>query len=373
MSDKRDFYEVLGVARDASQADIKRSYRKLAMQHHPDRNPDDDTAESKFKEAAEAYDVLGNEEKRAQYNQFGHQAFAQGGGYQGQRFSTMEDVFSAFGDMFSGGGGGGGGRRSQSRRGPAPGRDLRIVLDLTLEEISTGVTRTVALKRFEYCKPCKGSGGEDGSEKVTCNTCAGRGQVQRNQGFFTMAATCPTCRGAGQKIDKPCNSCHGAGKSQEKNEVEIRIPVGLEEGVQLRITGEGDVGEKNAPRGDLYCVIREKQHKIFQRSGPDLMTEVPCSFTTLALGEKVEIPTLDGRVEMTIPAGTQTGKVLRLRGQGLPNMDAPGTGDLLVRVFIEVPTKINDRQKELLREFGEIEEEQSGNVSFFEKIANYFS
>ncbi|MCL4146176.1 UNVERIFIED_CONTAM: hypothetical protein GTU68_058713 [Idotea baltica] len=335
------------------------------MKYHPDQNQGDATAEAKFKEAAEAYDILGTAEKKAQYDQFGHQAFSQGGGFQ--------DIFGGgggggFGDIF-----GGGGRRGGGRRGPRPGRDLRIVLDLTLEEIAEGVTRTVALKRFEHCEPCDGSGGQDGAKKITCSTCGGRGQVQRNQGFFTLASPCPTCRGEGQTIEKPCTACRGSGKQQEKKEIEIRIPKGIEEGVQLRVSGQGDVGEKDAPRGDLYCVIREKQHKIFQRSGPDLMTEIPCSFTTLALGEKVEIPTLDSKVEMTIPAGTQTGKVLRLRGQGLPHMDSKGTGDLLVRVFIEVPTKLSDRQKELLREFADIEQESSGNKSFFEKIANYFS
>jgi molecular chaperone DnaJ len=373
MSDKRDYYEVLGLERNASQADIKRSYRKLAMKFHPDQNQGDEAAEARFKEAAEAYDVLGDDQKRAQYDQFGHQAFAQGGGFQGQRFSNMEDIFSAFGDIFGGGLGDifGGGRRG-GPRGARPGRDLRIVLDMTLEEVYTGVERTVALKRFEHCSTCDGSGGEDGAQKVSCSTCGGRGQVQRNQGFFTMASTCPTCRGEGQMVEKPCKACSGSGKHQVKKEIMIRIPAGIEEGVQLRVTGEGDVGDKNAPRGDLYCVIREKQHKIFQRSGPDMMTEVPCSFATLALGEKVEIPTLDGKIEMTIPPGTQTGKVLRLRGQGLPSMDGGGKGDLLVRVFIEVPTKLNSRQKELLQEFAEIEQEKSGDKSFFERIAKHF-
>jgi len=374
MSDKRDFYEVLGVERNASQADIKKAYRRLAMKFHPDQNQGDETAEAKFKEAAEAYDVIGDEQKRAQYDQFGHQAFAQGGGFQGARFHNMEDIFSAFGDIFGGGLGDiFGQRRGGGRRGPRAGRDLRIVLDLTLEEIAKGVERTVALKRYEFCETCEGSGGEDGAQKTTCSTCAGRGQVQRNQGFFTMATPCPTCRGAGQMIEKPCKSCQGNGKIQEKSEIELRIPAGIEEGVQLRVTGEGDVGEKGAPRGDLYCVIRERQHKIFQRSGPDLMTEIPCSFGTLSLGEKVEIPTLEGKIEMSIPAGTQTGKVLRLRGQGLPMMDSSGKGDLLVRVFVEIPKKLTDRQKELLQEFFEIEQENSGNKSFFEKIANYFS
>ena len=344
------------------------------MQHHPDQNQGDAESEAKFKEAAEAYDVVGDDEKRAQYDQFGHQAFAQGGGFQGARFSNMEDIFSAFGDIFGGGLGDiFGGRRGGGRRGPRAGRDLRIVLDLTLEEIETGIERTVALKRFEYCTLCEGSGGEDGAKPVTCTTCQGAGQVQRNQGFFTMSTPCPTCRGAGQMIEKPCKSCQGNGRTQKKSEILIRIPKGIEEGVQLRVAGEGDVGEKDAPRGNLYCVIRERQHKIFQRSGPDIMTEVPCSYVQLALGERVEIPTLKGKVEMTIPSGTQSGKVLRLRGQGLPSIDSHARGDLLVRVFVEVPTKLSDRQKELLKEFGEIEESSSEHKSFFEKIANYFS
>ncbi len=378
MSEKRDYYEVLGVERGADKAAIKKAYRKLAMKFHPDQNQGDKTAEAKFKEAAEAYDVLGDDQKRAQYDQFGHAAFSQGGGgFQGQRFSNMEDIFSAFGDIFGGGGGLGDlfgqQRRGGGRRGPRPGRDLRIVLDLTLEEIDTGVTRTVSLKRFEYCETCEGTGGEDGAKPTTCTTCKGHGQVQRSQGFFTMASPCPTCHGSGQVIDNPCKACSGQGRVQAKKEIEIRIPAGIEEGVQLRVTGEGDVGEKGAPRGDLYCVIRERQHKVFQRSGPDIMTEVPCSFPQLALGDKLEIPTLSAKVKLTIPPGTQSGKLLRLRGQGLPNMNGHGKGDLLVRVFIEVPTKLTDRQKELLAEFGDIELEQSGHKSFLDKITSYFS
>jgi len=375
MSQKRDYYEVLGVERNASQADIKKAYRKLAMKYHPDQNQGDKEAEASFKEAAEAYDVLGDDQKRAQFDQFGHAAFSQGGGFQGQRFSNLEDIFSAFGDIFGGGLGDlfGGGRRGGGRRGPRPGRDLRIVLDLTLEEIETGVERTVALKRFEHCQSCGGTGGEDGSKPVTCTTCGGRGQVQCSQGFFTMASPCPTCRGAGQSIDKPCRKCQGNGKIQEKSEIVIRIPAGIEEGVQLRVAGEGDAGDVGAPRGNIFCVIREQAHKVFQRSGPDLMTELPCGYTQLALGDRVEIPTLSGKVELSIPSGTQSGKVLRLRGQGLPSIDGRGRGDLLVRLFVEIPTKLTARQKELLEEFGEIESSESGHKSFFEKIANYFS
>ncbi len=372
MSDKRDYYEILGVEKNASEDEIKKAYRKLALKHHPDRNEGDKEAEQKFKDAAEAYDVLGDAEKRQKYDQFGHAAFGAGAGQGG--FSNMEDIFSAFGDIFGGGFGdifGGRGRRGP--RGPRPGRDLRIVLDLTLEEIDEGVTRTVSLKRYEHCDTCKGSGGEDGSGKTTCQTCGGRGQVQRSQGFFTMASTCPTCRGEGQVIEKPCKSCKGSGKQQEKSDVELRIPAGIEEGVQLRVSGQGDVGDPGAPRGDLYVVVREIEHKMFQRSGPDVMTEVPFSYAQLALGDKVEIPTLRGKVEMTIPPGTQSGKVFRLRDQGLPHMERRGRGDQLVRVFIEVPKKLTDRQKELLREFGEIESSESGNKSFFDKIASYFS
>ena len=376
MSDKRDYYEVLGLGRDASQDDIKRAYRKLAMKHHPDRNAGDKQAEVLFREAAEAYDVLGDEQKRAQYDQFGHAAFGQGGFGAGQRFSNIEDIFAAFGDVFGGGGGGifgdlFGGRRA--RRGPRAGRDLKIVLDLTLEEIDQGVQRTISLKRQEHCETCKGSGAKPGTSSTTCTTCAGRGQVHRSQGFFTMATTCHVCRGTGQVIESPCADCNGQRRRQVKSEVQINVPEGVEEGMRIRVAGEGDAGDPGAPRGDLYCVIRERDHKVFQRSGPDLITEVPVSFGQLSLGDKVEIPTLRGRAEMAIPPGTESGKVFRLRGQGLPRVEGRGRGDQLVRVFVEVPRKLTDRQKELLREFEQIESEKSGSGSFFDKILNYFS
>ncbi|MFO1009339.1 MAG: molecular chaperone DnaJ [Planctomycetota bacterium] len=369
MADKRDYYEILGVQRGASEDEIKKAYRKAAMQFHPDRNPGDKEAEAKFKEAAEAYGVLSDAQKRAQYDQFGHQAFGAGGGFEGQRYTNMEDIFSAFGDVFGFGEMFGGRRRS----GPRAGNDLKIQLDLTLEEIDSGVERTVVLKRHESCKTCKGSGAKAGTGPTPCGTCGGRGQIHRNQGFFTVATACPRCHGAGQIIESPCASCRGAGKLQEKAEIQIQIPAGIQEGVRLRVTGEGDAGDPGAPRGDLYCIVREVEHRVFQREGADLLCEVPFSFTQLALGDKVEIPTLRGKAEMTIPAGTPSGKIFRLRGQGLPRLDGGGRGDQHVRVFIEVPTKLNDRQKQLLREFAELEAKNSGHKSFFEKITSYFS
>jgi molecular chaperone DnaJ len=375
MSDKRDYYEVLGVERNASPDEIKRAYRKLALKHHPDQNPGDKAAEAKFKEAAEAYDVLGDADKRARYDQFGHAAFAGGGAPGGGRFTNIEDIFEAFGDVFGGGGifgdiFGGGGRRG--RRGPAAGRDLKIVLDLTLEEIERGVQKTVSLKRQESCETCRGSGAKPGTSPVTCSTCGGRGQVHRSQGFFTMATTCPRCHGTGRTIESPCATCRGAGRVARNAEVRIDVPAGVEVGMRIRISEQGDAGEPGGPRGDLYVVVHEIEHKIFQRSGADLMTEVPFSFTQLALGDKVEIPTLKNRVEMAIPPGTQSGKVFRLRGQGLPVLNGGGRGDQLVRVFVETPRKLTERQKELLREFARIEDEKNGSKSFFDRIVDYF-
>ena len=384
MSDKRDYYEVLGVQKDADAKAIKSAYRKLAMKHHPDRNPGDAEAEAKLKEAAEAYEVLGNEEQRARYDRFGHQAFAgQGGGGWGHGFSNIEDIFAAFGDIFGGGGGGGGGMfgdlfgGGHGQRRQARGRDLRLALELTLEEIDTGVTRTIDLKRAESCTTCKGSGGKDGSQPVNCTTCGGRGQVMRRQGFFQMASPCPDCKGQGKVQQNPCGDCSGSGLISKKSEVEITIPAGVEDGMRLRIGGQGDAGPSGSPRGDLYFDIHEAEHKIFQRSGPDVITEVPFSFGQLALGASVEIPTLRGRVEMTVPKGTQTGKVFRLRKQGLPQVSADGTsgprGDQLVRVYVEIPKKLTTRQEELLKEFEGIEDEKGGKKNFFERLIDHFS
>ena len=375
MSQKRDYYEVLGVERGASQDEIKRAYRRMALKHHPDRNEGNPEAEERFKEAAEAYDVLSDAQKRQQYDQFGHAAFGPTGA-PGTRFTNIEDIFEAFGDIFGGGGifgdlFAGGGRRR--RGGPRPGRDLRIILDLSLGEIDQGVERVVELKRMDQCERCSGNGCEPGTGIATCPTCGGRGQVHRSQGFFTMAAPCQACGGRGQSPESRCRTCSGQGRVPHKSEIKIQIPAGIEEGVRLRVAGQGDQGDAGAPRGDLYCMIREREHRIFQRSGADLITEIPLSFAQMALGAAVEVPTLRGRAEMKIPAGTQSGKVFRVRGEGMPYMDSRGRGDQLVRVFIEVPTKLTDRQREILTEFGEIEEKTSGHKSLFEKIANYFN
>jgi len=374
VSEKRDYYDVLGVERNASKDEIKRAYRKLALKFHPDQNEGDADAEKRFKEAAEAYDVLGDPAKKEQFDNYGHAAFSQGGGPAG--FSNIEDIFAAFGDVFGRGGGGifgdlfGGGRRS----GRSPrGRDLKIVLDLTLEEIDQGVERTVGIKRQERCTPCNGSGAEAGTSPKQCTTCGGHGQVQRSQGFFTMASPCPTCRGAGQVIESPCKPCRGSGHIAKSSDVHLEVPRGVEDGMRIRVQGEGDAGPPGAPRGDLYCIVREHEHKVFQRNGPDLMTEIPVSFSQLALGDRVEIPTLKGRVELQITKGTQSGRVLRLRGQGISALNGRGTGDMLVRVFVQVPDKLTDRQVEILNEFQDIEEESNGSRSFFERIVEYFN
>lgn len=376
MSEKRDYYDILGVSRSTEGQAIKKAYRKLALKYHPDQNPDDAGAEAKFKEAAEAYDVLSDSKKKAQYDQFGHAAFSQGGQYGGPQYSNLEDIFSAFGDIFGGGGGGGfgdmfgGGRR---QRGPAKGRDLKIQLDLTLEEIDSGIKRTINLKRREHCETCAGAGAKKGTGKTTCATCGGRGQVARNAGFFQVASACPTCQGAGQVIKDPCSNCKGSGGRKESSEIEVEIPAGIEDGMRLVVRGAGDAGPKGGVRGDLYVLVREHEHKYFQRSGPDLVAELPFSFGQLTLGTKVEIPTLRGKVEMSIPAGTQTGKVFRLRGQGLPRLEASGRGDQLVRVYVEIPKKLSVDQKRLLEEFEVLEQEAHGKKNFFERIADHFS
>lgn len=352
---KRDYYEVLGVKRDAAEADIKKAYRRLAMKHHPDRNPDDKKSEEQFKEAKEAYEVLTDAKKKAVYDQFGHagvDAHAAGGrgpgGPGGAGFDPNDifgDIFGeAFGDIFSGGRRGGGQRVYR-------GADLRYGLGLTLEQAVAGDTVTITVPTLTSCEVCHGSGAKPGSQPVTCTTCGGRGQVRMQQGFFTVQQTCPRCRGKGTIISDPCNNCHGAGRVEKEKTLSVKIPAGVDNGDRIRLSGEGEAGPNGGPAGDLYVEISVESHEIFSRDGADLSCEVPVSFATAALGGEIEVPTLDGSVSLKIPAETQTGKVFRLRGKGVKPVRGGATGDLLCRVEIEVPVHLNKEQKELLKKF----------------------
>jgi molecular chaperone DnaJ len=353
---KRDYYEVLGVAKNASEADIKKAYRRLAMKHHPDRNPDDKGAEAKFKEANEAYEILSDAQKRAAYDQFGHAgvdpsaaAGARGaGGFYGAGAggASFADIFGdVFGDIF---GGGGGGRRGQ---GAYRGADLRYNLELTLEEAVRGTEVRIRVPTLETCETCHGSGAKAGTQASPCATCGGHGQVRMQQGFFSIQQTCPACRGSGKVIKSPCETCHGQGRTQATKTLSVKVPAGVDEGDQIRLSGEGEAGENKGPAGDLYVQVRLKPHPIFKRDGDDLHCEMPISFATAALGGEVEIPTLDGRASLKIPAGSQTSKVFRLRGKGVRNVRSGQVGDLYCHTSVETPVNLTKRQKELLEEF----------------------
>jgi len=346
---KRDYYEVLGVAKNASEAELKKAFKRLAMKFHPDRNPDDAEAEEKFKEAKEAYDVLSDDQKRAAYDQFGH-AGVQGGGGFGQGFgaggANFSDIFGdVFGDIFGAGRGGGGG--SRARRGA----DLRYNLDLTLEEAVKGTTVKIRVPSTVECDQCGGSGARKGTSVTTCTTCNGIGQVRMQQGFFSLQQTCPKCRGSGQIITDPCPNCHGQGRVQEQKTLSVKIPAGVDNGDRIRLSGEGEAGERGASPGDLYVQVSIKPHPIFERDENDLYCEVPIGFVTASLGGEMEVPTLDGRVKLKIPSETQTGKLFRLKGKGVKSVRGGLPGDLICRVVVETPVKLNAKQKELLKEF----------------------
>jgi molecular chaperone DnaJ len=367
---KRDYYEVLGVPREASEEDIKKAYRKLAFKLHPDRNPGSKEAETAFKEAAEAYEVLGSPDTKARYDQFGH-AGVDGSGVHG--FSNLNDIFSAFSDIFSGFGFGGG--QSARSAGPEQGRSLQVQLDLTLEEVRTGVKRKIALKRGELCEPCKGTGAEPGTRPESCKLCQGHGQVIQSQGFFSVRRACPECQGKGSVIRKRCRACDGQGLVRKSVEISVSVPAGVEDGAQLRVTGEGEASPEGGHRGHLYCQIRVREHKIFVRRGRDLLCEGRVSFTQAALGATLEIPTLEGKVGMNVPAGSQPGDVLRMRGLGLPDLHGRSAGDLLVRLQVEVPKKLTSREEEILKELAQIrgEEETRGTPKgIFTKIKQWF-
>ncbi|HEY9148214.1 MAG TPA: molecular chaperone DnaJ [Gammaproteobacteria bacterium] len=352
---KRDYYEVLGVQRNATEAEIKKAFKRLAMKYHPDRNPDDDEAKQKFGEAREAYDVLSDAQKRAAYDQFGHAGVEGGmgggpGGFGGGGASFSDIFGDVFGDIF--GGGRGGGQRVYR------GADLRYNLEISLEEAVAGTTVKIRIPTLVGCEECGGSGAKKGSSPTTCPTCHGHGQVRMQQGFFSVQQACPRCQGSGQIIDDPCQVCHGEGRVQKQKTLSVKVPPGVDNGDRIRLTGEGEAGENGGPAGDLYVQISVREHPIFTRDGNDLYCEVPISFTTAALGGELEVPTLDGRVKLKVPAESQSGKLFRLRGKGVKSVRSNHVGDLMCKVMVETPVNLTSKQKELLREF---EQSMAGN------------
>ena len=343
---KRDYYEVLEVTRSSSDTEIKSSYRRLAMKYHPDRNQGDELAEEKFKEAAEAYSVLADEQKRGLYDRFGHagvsSATGAGGGFDPSVFTGFEDILGGlFGDLF-----GGGGRRG----GPQRGADLRYDLEITFEESARGAETSIQIPRQEACETCHGSGSAPGSTATTCSACKGHGQVRFQQGFFTVARTCPQCRGAGKVITKPCTTCRGAGRVAHERKITVKIPPGISHGQQLRLQGEGEAGSAGGPPGHLYVVVHVHEHEFFRRDGLNLFCEIPVNFTTVTLGGDIHVPTLDGQETVKVPEGTQTGTTLRLKGKGMPDVNGRGRGDLFATVQVRTPKKLTKEQRQLIEQ-----------------------
>jgi len=360
---KRDYYEVLGVQKNASEAEIKKAFKRLAMKYHPDRNQDNqEESEVKFKEAKEAYDILSDSQKRAAYDQFGHAGVDQsaGMGGAGAAGGSFSDIFGdVFGDIFGGGGGGGahGGQRVYR------GADLRYNLELDLEEAVRGTSVNIRVPTLVSCDECGGSGAKKGTKPTTCTTCGGHGQVRMQQGFFSLQQTCPRCHGNGKMISDPCGKCHGQGRVEKNKTLSVKVPAGVDNGDRIRLSGEGEAGENGGPAGDLYVQISVREHKIFERDGSDLYCEVPIAITTGSLGGELDVPTLDGRVKLKIPAETQTGKMFRLRGKGVKSVRGGSTGDLMCRVVIETPVNLSKHQKELLQEFEKSLKEDNANHS----------
>jgi molecular chaperone DnaJ len=347
---KRDYYEVLGIARSASDVDIKSAYRKLAMKYHPDRNPGDKVAEERFKEAAEAYAVLADAEKRSLYDRFGHAGVstaAGGPGFDPTVFTGFEDILGGLGDLFGFGDLFGSARR---RGGPQRGADLRYDLEITFEESARGSETTVQIPRQETCETCSGSGAAPGSSPTVCPQCRGQGQVRFQQGFFTVARACPQCRGSGRIITKPCTTCRGAGRVTRERKITVKIPAGIATGQQLRLQGEGEAGAAGGPPGHLYVVVHVQEHDFFRRDGVNLFCEIPVNFTTVALGGEIQIPTLDGSETVKIPEGTQTGTTLRLRGKGMPDVNGRGRGDLFATIQVQTPKKLTKEQRHLIEQ-----------------------
>jgi molecular chaperone DnaJ len=379
---KRDFYEILGVEKNASDDDLKKAYRKLAMKHHPDRNPDDKKAEEKFKEAKEAYEMLSDAQKRAAYDRFGHAGVdpnAGGGGFGAGGAGFSGGFAEAFGDIFgdifgNGGPGGARGGRSNAFRGA----DLRYNMELSLEQAAHGFSTEIRVPAWENCEPCGGTGAKAGTKPKTCPTCNGQGAVRMSQGFFSVQQTCPSCHGSGKVVQTPCPTCNGEGRKKLNKVLEVAIPAGIDEGQRIRLTGKGEPGMNGGPPGDLYVEIRIKPHEVFQREGDDLHCEVPVSLATAALGGDIEVATLKERVSISVPEGTQGGKTLRLRGKGIKGVRSHHPGDLYCHIKVEVPVKLTDKQKKLLRDFDESLREGGGKHSpqakgFVEKMKGFFS
>ena len=379
---KRDFYEVLGVAREATDPQIKSAYRKLAMQYHPDRNPGDKQAEEKFKEAAEAYAILADSERRALYDRFGHAGVSgagagAGAGFDPTIFADFSDIFAGLGDVFGFGDIFGSRRR---RGGPQRGSDLRYDLEITFEESANGAETTIQIPREETCETCTGSGAAPGTTAETCSQCRGTGQLRYQQGFLTVARPCSNCRGTGKTISKPCTACRGAGRITRERKLTVKIPAGIATGQRLRLYGEGEHGSAGGPSGDLYVVVHVQEHSFFHREEDDLYCELPVSFPTLALGGTVKVPTLNGRQELHIPAGTQPGHRFKLRGKGMPNVAGRGHGDLFVIAKVAVPKKVNKEQKHLLEELARtlpadpstLLETEDEDKPFFERVKDMF-
>ncbi len=377
---KRDYYEVLGVSKSADEKEIKSAFRKLAKQYHPDLNPDNKEAEAKFKEVNEAYEVLSDAEKKAKYDQFGHAAFDQNQGFGGggASYGDFGDIFGdIFGDFFGGGSGFGGGGRAQ-RTGPKAGSDLKIKLDITFEEAAFGTKKEIKINRVEKCHVCEGSGAKKGSSKKTCTTCSGTGQMRTIQrtafGQFASTKPCTTCNGTGEVIEDPCSACHGTGKEQKSRKLSINIPAGVDSGSVIPLRGEGNHGERGGPAGDLYVYLNVREHEIFERDGNDVWGEIPISFTQATLGAFIEVPTLEGKVKYEIPEGTQPGTVFRLKNKGVKHLRGSGKGDQYVRVKVEVPKKLTEKQRSLLQEFAKEmgESKDRPEKGFFGKVKDAF-
>ncbi|MGK0265761.1 MAG: molecular chaperone DnaJ [Maricaulis sp.] len=378
---KRDFYEILGVARTADEKTLKVAYRKLAMEFHPDRNPGDDAAEAKFKEVGEAYAILSDGDKRAAYDRMGHAAFEQGGngGYGAQGpfgaggSAEFADIFEqVFGDAF----GRGGGRRGGGHTGPARGNDLRFDLEVSLEDSFNGKETTITVPTAMNCERCDGQGNEPGTDLESCPTCHGAGRIRRSQGLFTMEQTCPQCGGRGQYVKTPCQECDGVGRVRKNRTLTVNIPAGVEDGTRIRLAGEGEAGARGGPRGDLYLFLSAKPHELFERDGPNLYCRTPASMVSAALGATIEVPTIDGgKAELKIPAGAQTGRRMRLRGKGMPRLRGGPRGDMVVELFVETPRNLSERQKELLKEFCSLSGEGCNPDSdgFFHKVKQFWN